>query len=76
MDEQQTNTLRQALHHWIDHASAEHLNRINREVQSIVAGDTVAWPSEELPHDRLAPEAQIKTMMAREQTEEQDIPRD
>jgi hypothetical protein len=75
MDEQQTNTLRRALHGWIDYASAEHLNRINRTVQSILAGDTVGWPSEELPHDRLAPEAQIKAIMAREQMKEQDISR-
>jgi hypothetical protein len=66
MREKQVSALRAALHRWIDQAPAEHLARIDREVQSVLAGDRVAWPPEQLPTDRLAPEAQIKAMMARE----------
>lgn len=67
MDEAEISARRAALHCWIDHAPAEHIARIDREVQSISGGDTAEWPREEPLTERLAPEAQIKAMMAQKQ---------
>jgi hypothetical protein len=65
MEKEQSSALRAALHHWIDQASPEQLAHIDREVQSVMAGDRVAWSQADLGSDRLAPEAQIKAMMTR-----------
>ncbi len=64
MDESQISELRGALHRWIDQAAPEHLVYIDQEVQSILAGDRVAWSRVDVRSDRLAPEAQITAMMA------------
>jgi len=66
MEKEQSRELRAALHHWIDQASPEQLAQIDRDVQSVMAGDRVAWSQADLPSDRLAPETQIKALMTRE----------
>jgi hypothetical protein len=65
MENEQSSALRVALHHWIDQAAPEQLAHINREVQSLMAGDHLAWAHADLRSDRLAPEAQIKALMTR-----------
>jgi hypothetical protein len=64
MEKQQSSALRAALHHWIDQAAPEQLAQIDRDVQSLMAGDRVAWAHVDPRSDRLAPEAQMKALMA------------
>jgi hypothetical protein len=64
MEQEQSTAFRAVLHGWIDQATDKQLIQMVQDMHASMAGDMVAWTNAAQPPDRLAPETQIKAMMA------------